>query len=204
MDLAQKVNPATTALLVIDIQNDFFLPGGVIDRMGHDFQALDAIIAPLQVVVDRARGVLPLVVWTKQTRYPHLRGPVVLEHYGRVGMLGEGAPDALQFYRMTPAPGDVVLEKHKYSAFVGTALDAMLRSNSITTVVVTGVAANVCVESTARHAFMLDYHVVVPSDLVAGVSEELKASTLLNIDTFFGQVVTSTELLAAWDAAGLR
>ena len=121
--------------------------------MGHDFQALDAIIAPLQVVVDRARGVLPLVVWTKQTRYPHLRGPVVLEHYGRVGMLGEGAPDALQFYRMTPAPGDVVLEKHKYSAFVGTALDANAALQQHHPRGGHGSGRNVCVESTARQRF---------------------------------------------------
>lgn len=198
MDFREKVKPDTTALLVIDIQNDFFRAGGVIDRMGHDYRALDEIVEPLEAFIRRARQVLPLVVWTKQTRYPYLRGPVVLEHYERVGMLGESAPDALEFYRIAPGPDDVVLEKPKYSAFVGTALDTMLRANHIKTVIATGVAANVCVESTARHAFMLDYHVVVPADLVAGVNEELKAAALENIDLFFGQVVRSSELLAAW------
>lgn len=202
MELKDKVRPEHTALLVIDLQNDFFRQGGVIDRMGHDPRPLDAIIDPLRKVIERARAVLPLVVWTKQTRHPYLRGPVVLEQYERVGMLGESAPDALDFYRLLPADTDVVIEKHKYSAFVGTALDSMLRAGGIKTVVVTGVAANVCVESTARHAFMLDYHVVVPSDLVAGVNDELKAAALTNIDLFFGQVVTSADLLAAWEAAG--
>lgn len=202
MELRDKIHPPRTALLIVDIQNDFFLPGGVVDRMGHDYRSCEAIIEPLGSLIARARDLLPLVVWTKQTRYPYLRGPVVQEQYGRAGMAGTEVPEALGFYRLRPVEGDVVLEKHKDSAFVGTFLDGMLKANSIKTVIVTGVATNVCVEATVRDAFMLEYHVVVPSDLVAGVSEEFKAMSLANIDMFYGHVVVSADILAAWDGVG--
>jgi len=104
------------------------------------------------------------------------------------------------FYGVVPVDGDVVIEKPKYSAFVSTALDGVLRSNGIQTVILTGVATNVCVESTARQAFMLDYQVVVPRDLTAGVSAEFSAWSLRNIETFFGEVVESSHILEAWQA----
>ena len=91
-----------------------------------------------------------------------------------------------------------MLKKHKYSAFIGTALDGMLRSNGIKTIIVTGIATNVCVESTVRDGFMMDYHVVVPSDLVYGVNEEYKAWSLKNIGRYFGHVLDSAEILEAW------
>lgn len=154
MKLAEKVAPAHTAVVVIDVQQEFFAAGGVIDLMGDDPIPLRAMIPRLADFLERARGRVRLVVFTKQTYAPELRSPVVEEHQVRSGMKRAPTPEAEEFYGLEPAAGDVVLPKNRYSAFVGTPLDTMLRANSIATLILTGVATNVCVESTARQGFV--------------------------------------------------
>jgi ureidoacrylate peracid hydrolase len=198
MTLAEKITPAHTALLVIDMQKDYFSEGGIIDLMGFDFSGVGRIVDPLSRFVERARPLLRLTVFTQQTMFPYMRSAAVVEHYRRAGMERPFDPTREDFFGVLPAEGDIVLKKPKYSAFVSTALDGSLRANEIETLIVTGVATNVCVESTARHAFMLDYHVVVPRDLTAGVSEEFKEWSLRNIGLFFGEVVDSEDLVRAW------
>jgi ureidoacrylate peracid hydrolase len=160
------------------------------------------MIPRLDAFLREARGRVALVVFTRQTYMSELRSPVVEEHQVRSGMKRPHHPSAEEFYGLAPAQGDVVLPKNRYSAFVGTPLDTMLRANGIKTLVLTGVATNVCVESTARQAYMLDYHVVVPRDLVCGVNQEFHDMALRNIDRYFGQVVDASEVFLAWGTPG--
>jgi ureidoacrylate peracid hydrolase len=102
------------------------------------------------------------------------------------------------FYGVTPVEADIIIPKYRYSAFVSTYLDQCLRSNGIKSLVLTGLATNVCLESTARDGFMKDYYIVVPEDLTEATSEKAKKSSLLNINTFFGEVVNSRDLLSCW------
>jgi ureidoacrylate peracid hydrolase len=81
---------------------------------------------------------------------------------------------------------------------VSTYLDQFLRLEGIKTLIVTGLATNVCVESTARDGFARDYHIVVPEDLTEGTSAEAKKWSLININAFFGEVVQSADLLRCW------
>jgi ureidoacrylate peracid hydrolase len=97
-----------------------------------------------------------------------------------------------------PREGDVVIPKYKYSGFHSTYLDQFLRANRIETLIITGVATNVCVETTARDGFMRDYYVVIPRDLTEGTSPEDKESSLKNVGVFFGEVVGSADLLRCW------
>lgn len=198
MKLAEKIDPAHTAVVVIDAQQEFFATGGVIDQMGDDPAPMRAMIPLLADFLEQARGHVRLVVFTKQTYVPELRSPIVEEHQLRSGMKRAPKPEAEKFYGLEPAAGDVVLLKNRYSAFVGTPLDTMLRANGIKTLILTGVATNVCVESTARQAYMLDYYVVVPRDLTGGVNEEFKEMSLLNIERYFGEVVDSADVLSGW------
>ncbi|NLT35145.1 MAG: cysteine hydrolase [Gaiellales bacterium] len=195
---ADKVNPGHTAVLAIDLQRDFFAPGGVIELMGDDPAPLRAMLPRLNAFLAAARKLARLTVFTKQAYAPELRSPVVEEHQARCGMKRPYHREDEDFYGVEPAPGDIILPKNRYSAFVGTPLDMMLRANRVTTLVLTGVATNVCVESTARQAYMLDYYVVVIRDLTGGVNEEAHQASLQNIDRYFGQVVDAAELLAAW------
>src|SRR5262249_59917777 len=103
-----------------------------------------------------------------------------------------------------PRPDEIVVTKHRYGAFEGTDLDLILRSLGIRSVIMTGVATNVCVETTARQAFMKDYYVVFAGDCCAGYSQVLHDSTLVNIDRFFGQVVTASQITACWPLLAAR
>ena len=99
---------------------------------------------------------------------------------------------------MAPRAGDAVVTKHRFGAFTGTDLDVILRSQGIKTVVMTGIATNICVESTAREAFMRDYFVVLADDACAAYSRAQHDTTLANIDIAFGVVHKTEELIEHW------
>lgn len=106
------------------------------------------------------------------------------------------------FYEVAPEPGEVVVNKHRYSAFVNTRLDSILRSQKIETLIMTGVSTNVCVESTARDGFMLDYHIVLLRDACASYSTQAHEMTIKNIEGYFGEVTDTREVISLWERAG--
>ena len=91
------------------------------------------------------------------------------------------------------------MQKHRYGAFTDTDLDLILRSKGIRTLIMSGVATNVCVETTAREGFMKDYYIVFLRDCTASTLEELHNNTLRNIDRYFGVVVDSSDIYQCWE-----
>ncbi len=108
-----------------------------------------------------------------------------------------------EFTGVAPRDGDVVVNKHRYSAFVNTRLDSVLRTYKIENVILTGVSTNVCVESTARDAYMRDYNLVFLSDCTAAYAQEDHDATLRTMSRNFGVVATADEIIGAWQAARL-
>ncbi|MCX6021811.1 MAG: cysteine hydrolase, partial [Chloroflexi bacterium] len=102
------------------------------------------------------------------------------------------------WYGVGPLPGEAIVTKHRYSAFIGTDLDLILRAQKIETIICTGVVTNACVESTARDGFMMDYHVVFVDDSSATSSPETHEGTLQNIRGGFGVVVNAADVTEAW------
>ena len=100
------------------------------------------------------------------------------------------------------APNEVLVTKHRYSAFGGSSIDLVLRTNGIRTVVLTGVATEVCVESTARDAFFKDYQVVVVEDCVGCYSPERQMASLVVVARSFGTVSSSQDIAAVWQRLG--
>jgi nicotinamidase-related amidase len=100
------------------------------------------------------------------------------------------------------ALNEVVLTKHRFDAFQGTPLDLYLRNNGVRTVVITGVVTSGCVESTVRHAFFLDYHVVVPRDAVHESNSERHDTGLKSIGNSFATIVDVNTLVNAWRSTG--
>jgi ureidoacrylate peracid hydrolase len=200
--LKVKVAHEVTALLTIDMQRDYCCAGGILDKMGFDIGAAQLLAPRLNSFVNRTRNILKHIIHIRMELNPHLRSPALAEHYERCGLQRKIDPAYSEFYGVTPAQGDIVIPKYRYSAFVSTYLDQCLRSNGIKTLVLTGLATNVCVESTARDGFMRDYHIVVPEDMTEGTSPEAKKWALFNISTFFGEVVDSKHLLRCWEGQG--
>lgn len=208
--LPAKVSPAHTALLVVDMQNDFCAPGGMMDQEGRDLSAVQSMASHLPDLIAAARAAGVLVVFIRNvysTDANWYLSDTWLEHADRrrKGSYTERSvcgPDSWNgdFYgEIRPEPNEPIITKHRFSAFLDTDLDLVLRSNGIRTIVMTGVATNVCVETTAREGFVRDYYVVFVGDGTATYSAEEQDATLRTIDRYFGQVVSINDLVGIWD-----
>lgn len=203
-DLAARVAPKHTALVVIDMQNDFCAPGGYIDKLGLDVARCQQVAAPLGDLVEAARRADVPVIWV-QAIYDevYLAAPMLAkrkEMGARFGCCETGSWGA-EFFGVKPLPREFVVQKHRYSAFSGTELDSLLRDHGIKTIVVTGVQTNVCVESTLRDGFFNGYYIAVPRDCVASHSPDLHDATLKNVELCFGNVTSGAELQRLWSGA---
>jgi ureidoacrylate peracid hydrolase len=207
--LINKLSPAHTALLVIDMQNDFIAEGGLVERSGRDVSAAQNLADRLPYFIGDARrfGVLVVFVrnvyssernfylsdaWLEQAARKQSGG------YTRYPVCADGAWESEYYGKIRPEPGDPIVTKHRYNAFHGTDLDIILRASAIRTVVVTGVATDVCVASTGREAFMRDYYAVIVDDGTATFSPEDHTAALRNFDRYFGEVSTIAEITAIW------
>ena len=203
--LAAKVAPAHAAVLVIDVQNDFCATDGFYGRGGADLSYVQALPGRLAPFLDTARAAGVPVLWVQAIYDPVYMSDVQQErrerrNYGLArAVRGTWGAD---FYQLAPRPGELAVQKHRYSAFVDTDLPLILRTWGIRTLILTGCAADACVESTARDAFMRDYYVVFPSDGTAAYDARRHDLTLETVDFYYGVVCTLDEVVAAWQGAG--
>jgi len=207
--LKEKVDPRHAALVVIDMQNDFCAPGGMVDQGGRDVTPAIEMAARLPTLIQSARNAGALVIFVRSeysTEGNHYLSDVWLEQAARKQGGGYTTRPVCgsdlwggEFYgEVRPLPNDIVVTKHRYNAFHNTDLDLLLRAHGIRTIIVTGVSTNVCVESTARDGFMRDYYVILVGDGSAAYSAEEHEMTLRNIDRFFGEVTTIQNLSDIW------
>ncbi len=199
-------------MLLVDVQNDFCAEGGAMHREGRDLSLVQDMIPRLERFVERARAAGVRCVWIKNVyntgpnfylsevwlEQARARAQRALRQVSRSAKRDEWNGD---FYRIRPRRDEAIVIKHRYGAFESTDLDLVLRSQGIRTVIMTGIATNVCVETTARQAFLRDYYVVFTSDCTATYSSPEHEATLHNIDHFFGQVVGLDEIAACWTSA---
>ncbi len=207
--LADKIKPPHTALLVIDMQNDFCARGGLVDRGGRDVSAVQDMATRLPGLIDMARRSGVRVVFIRSC-YSNARNAflsdVWLEQAARrqgggytlTPVCQDGAWEGDYYGNVRPATDDIVVTKHRYSGFHATDLDMILRSNGVRTIVLTGVSTNVCVESTARDGFMRDYYTILVADGTAAYSIEDHETTLKTMDRFFAEVTSIAELQKLW------
>lgn len=207
--MREKASPQHTALVVIDMQNDFIAKEGLIAREGRDVSQAEAMANELPKLLKTARDAGVFVVFVRNvytTDQNFYLSDVWLEQaarkrqggYTRIAVCAENSWSGDFYGDVRPLPGEPIVTKHRYSAFYNTDLDTILRANGIRTVVLTGVVTNVCVETTAREAFVRDYYVTVVKDGTAAYSQADHDMTLLNIDRFFGEVTSITELQSLW------
>jgi len=209
--LAEKVRPEHAAVLLVDVQNDFCAPGGAMHREGRDLALVQEMVPRLERFLERARAAAVKCVWIKNVYNTASNWYLSDVWQEQAKRKRKGAyidypvcePNAWNgdFYRVRPLATEPVVIKHRYGAFESSDLDLVLRSNGIRTVIMTGVATNVCVETTARQAFLRDYYVVFTRDCTATFTRTEHEAALHNIDQFFGQVVNADEVMACWPAA---
>ncbi len=202
------LDPRRTALLVVDMQNDFCSPGGFFDGAGHDIAPCRALVPRLAEVAAGVREAGALVVYTmtvrtepQRQRLRPARHPVATDSAAPATLGNDryapGAWGTAITDELTPTARDIVIEKPRQSGFYRTTLGDDLAARGIDTVAIAGVTTNCCVDTTTRDAFMRDLDVIVLSDAVAAFGQErhLHDATLENLALFFGVVATSGELL---------
>lgn len=156
--------PGQVALIVIDMQRDFLLPGGFGETLGNDVGQLAAVVPPLQRVLAACRDAGFMIIHTREGHSPDLsdlppaklrRGKPSLRigdqgRYGRILIRGEYGHDIVD--ELAPVPGETVIDKQGKGSFYGTDLQEILTGAGITHLVVTGVTTEVCVHTTVREA----------------------------------------------------
>jgi ureidoacrylate peracid hydrolase len=175
---------AETAVLVVDMLNDFVLPEGAMYLPeGHE------VVEPIARLLEDSRAIGARVVHLQEGHWPD-----DLNFRKRVPACLFGSPGREIIAELMPESGDCVITKRRYSGFFGTDLDLRLREWGVKTVVVTGITTNICVRSTVQDAFFLGYDVVVPWDCVRAPSDRDQEATLDDIRTHFGEVLSSSEV----------
>jgi nicotinamidase-related amidase len=180
--------PARTALLVIDMQNDFLLPDAPVPAPGG--LELIPTIAVLARAC-RARG-FP-VAWSQEMHRADLSDFGIELDFEPPHCL-EGTPGMDLVDGLGVEPGDLrILGKRRYDAFLGTDLDLALRVRAVENLLVAGVCTDICVICTVHHARNLDYRVVVLEDAVAGTTPERHRAALACMEHVFARVATVAE-----------
>jgi ureidoacrylate peracid hydrolase len=205
----ETIDAARTALVVVDMQNYFVAEGqpaevpmarAIVPNINRMAKALRA--AGGTVVWIQTTAVGALETWGNHHKYMLTEERVK----NRLAGLDEGAEGFKVYPKLEALPTDLRVKKVKYSAFIAGSsdIDAQLKSRGIETLLITGTVTNVCCESTARDAMMLDYRVIMLSDGNASLTDEEHAASLNNFQIFFGDVLTSDEAIARLAAVEQR
>jgi len=216
---ALRLTTADTAVVVIDMQNAYASPGGYVDLAGFDIAGAAGVIGRIAAVLETARAAgLPVIYlqngWDGD--YAEAGGPGSPNYHKsnalktmrarpelRGQLLARGGWDYELVDALAPQKGDIRLHKTRYSAFFNSQLDSVLRARGIRHIVFVGIASNVCVESTLRDGFHLEYFGVMLEDATHHLGPDfLHQATLYNVETFFGWVSTVADFCGAFGQVG--
>jgi nicotinamidase-related amidase len=204
-----------TALIIVDMQNDFCAPGGWVDHLGVDYRPDRAPIAPLQRLVPALRQAGASIIWLNWGNRADLANmpPNQIHLYKPHGvgiglgdpLPGSGAPvlekeswAAAIVDELVPAPGDFRVDKYRISGFWDTPLDSILRNLAVRTVLFAGVNTDQCVLCTLQDANFLGYGCVMVTDCCATTSPSYcTEASIFNVKKCFGFVTDSTVILGA-------
>ena len=214
--LHELIEPTRSALLIIDMQNDFCSPDGSAAQAGADVSMYTEIVPRIAAVASACRKIEVPVIHIRMTALPNGQSdsPAWIRLRMRASQYQPKSDDLWPFAiegtrgaefvtELQPQPGDLVVTKYRSSAFWQTELDIILSAAGITTVIVAGATTEGCVESTVRDAGFHDYFPVVLSDCVGSDVRALHDASLLVMSAYRADVATHGEVVKAWSEMGL-
>jgi ureidoacrylate peracid hydrolase len=205
-----EIDLQAAAVVVVDMQNAFAVKGGVFDLAGINISQAGQIIRVIKGLLKRAREKGIKIVYLKMGYKEDLSdsgGPdspnwhkeyalrlIRNRPHPQGAFLTEGSWNFEIVDELKPDPGDLVVVKSRYSGFAGTNLDSLLRTRKIQFLFFVGMATNVCVESTLRDAYCLDYWPILIADAALQAGPKLlQQATILNVENHFGWTLTSRQ-----------
>jgi ureidoacrylate peracid hydrolase len=197
-----------TALLVIDMQNAFVSKGGMFDLSGKDMDYIARTVKPNRNIINAAGEKGVKVVYAVHRISADMKETGPMSRFSmtperlknpeiRNGSILEGTWGTEIIEELKPLEDEMVIVKRRFGAFSGTELDMMLRTFDIRYLIFTGVATNVCVETSLREASQLQYLPVLVSDACAATEPSCQQPSINNIKEIFGWVTTSDVILEA-------
>lgn len=210
--------PARTAIVVVDLQNGYASKGGYRDLRGRDISGAETVIANTNRILKAARAARCTVVLLQNGWDPgqrdaggpnspnwHKSNPLKLMRERpelRDKILTKGSWDFDFVDSLSVEPGDLIVPKSRYSGFTGTNLDLLLRERDIRTLIVTGIASNVCVESTIRDALFREYFCVLVDDASHQSGPDyVQKAVIYTMETFLGWVSDTASVCDALQSA---
>lgn len=211
---AVRLSPSETAVVVIDMQNAYASEGGYVDLAGFDITGAARVVDKIAQVLRTARSAgMPVIYlqngwdadyveagtraspnWHKSNALKTMRARPELAG----DLLARGGWDYDLVDGLKPEAGDICIHKTRYSAFFNSQLDSILRARAIKTIVFVGIASNVCVESTLRDGFHLEYFGIMLEDATHHLGPDfVRDATIYNVEKFFGWVSTVADFCGA-------
>jgi len=188
-----------SALLIIDMQNAFIHPEGSLSKMGLNTSRTSIAIEPIKRLKKEFKAQkLPVIYLQHAHRKDGTDAGMIAKVFPPIMALGhciEDTWDGEIIEELKPEADDYIVKKHRFSGFYNTQLEDVLRGLGIEQLVVTGIATNVCVESTIRDAFYRDFNVFVPREATASYTLEDEQGALGNFQFAFARVVSEEEML---------
>ncbi len=207
-----EIDLKRTSVIVVDMQNTFVSKGGMLDLVGRDISLSQKAIKPIKQILSAARAKGIKVVYLAALYSANLHdsgGPNSPHWYKATGIVCYRQQpewrDRLQIRgtwgaeivgELKPQEEDIIVEKQRYSGFVGTNLDIILKTFHTKYLVITGVATNICVEATLRDAYYLDYFPILVSDATAASGPSpIQDATEFNVKQCYGWVTTTDNII---------
>jgi ureidoacrylate peracid hydrolase len=209
-----EIDLARMAIIVVDMQNAFASKGGMLDLWGSDLSRIPGVIHATKKTIEAARNKGIKVIYIAHVLYPDLReiGPfspfrhdkMILESMhqnpemrDKILLRGTWGADIID--ELKPLKDEILIEKQRYSAFAGTDLDMLLQSYDIRYLAFTGVTTNICVETSLRYAYHLEYFPILISDATDASPPARKEATINNVKQVFGWVTDSASIIKAME-----
>lgn len=202
--LRPMIAPERTALVVIDVQEDFIGPDGAAGAWGIDLGRFQEPLSRLRAVIATARRAGATIVLVRVVTTPETDSDALKTFHRRRGRPPESVAicragtKGADYHGISPEPGDLEIQKPLFSSFVGTDLDAQLRARGVDTLVVLGFTTECCVDCTVRDAFHRNYHVIVVGDACQAYEDSLHAGALDALAKNCALVTDARTAISAW------
>lgn len=204
MKLKNLIDPKKTALLVIDIQNDYCSEKGKIAKLRKlDINPVKKNIPKLIEFTETAKNFNLPIIFTRM-----IEDPKYMKQNAKIKIKSSKVPISLcspktwgfEYYKIRPKKGDIKIIKKSYDAFSNPKLENFLKKRKIKNLIITGVYTAVCVDTTLRTGFTKGYNIIVPKDLVSMVKEKLyQHNAAIDVwSTIFAHVANSKDIVKIW------